>query len=60
MGETVEWYQLTTPWACGGIAVVGGVVVEGAPIFRKLIRQRLDRLIASGYRVHRLEGGTEP
>jgi len=34
------WYLLDTKWACGGVRVQDGRIVEGAPIFRKLIGQR--------------------
>ena len=38
------WYQLDTKWGCGGIKVENGIVVEGAPIFRKLISEKITKL----------------
>lgn len=37
-GATPGW--IDTGWACGGIEVLDGVVVGGAPIFRKFYGQR--------------------
>lgn len=39
---------LDTGWACGGILVRGGVIVGGAPIFRKLCGQVLSTVLARG------------
>lgn len=38
---TILFYQLDTGWACGGIFVREGRVTGGAPIFRRLIGQKL-------------------
>jgi len=31
------WYWYSLPWATGAICVRDGVIVDGAPIFRKMI-----------------------
>ncbi len=35
------WYQLDTGWACGGVRIERGRIVEGAPIFGKMIGQAI-------------------
>lgn len=50
----LRWYWIDTRWGCGGVGVdAAGVVKEGAPIFRKLLGERLDRL-AGIYKVRGL------
>lgn len=49
------WYQLDTGWACGGIEVVDGKIVGGAPIFRRLVGQRIESL-AQSYRTVAIDG----
>lgn len=50
---TNELYLLETRWACGGIAVSGGVIITAAPIFKKLLGARLDS-ITKRYKVTRI------
>lgn len=35
-------YQIDSGYACAGVFVKDGIIVYAAPIFRKLIGQRLD------------------
>jgi len=37
-------YLLDTKWACGLIIVRDGTIVDGAPIFRKLFGQSIDKI----------------
>ena len=39
------WYQLRTPFACGGVQVKQGRICETAPIFRRLRGQRLEDVL---------------
>jgi hypothetical protein len=40
-----SWFQLDTGWACGGVEVnEKGLIVSGAPIFRKLIGQSMYKM----------------
>jgi hypothetical protein len=42
-------WQLDTLWGCGGVWVDdAGRIVDGAPIFRRLLGQRLDIVIQRG------------
>lgn len=45
-------YWIYTKWACGGIKVEKGIVVSGAPIFKRLIGQRLQEL----QRIYKVKG----
>ncbi len=38
----VETYWVDTGWACGAMDVCGGIVVAGAPIFRRFRGQSFD------------------
>jgi len=38
------WYWIDTGWGCGGIITSNGIVVDGAPIFRKLRGQLVSKL----------------
>jgi hypothetical protein len=31
------WYWYSTKWACGGVAVKDRVIIDGCPIYRKMI-----------------------
>lgn len=31
------WYWYNTPWACGGVKVAKGLIVDACPIYRKMI-----------------------
>jgi hypothetical protein len=44
MQEVPGDYWIDTGWGCGGIVVRGGKVVDGAPIFRKLIGEPIAKL----------------
>jgi hypothetical protein len=47
-----EWYQLDTGWACGGIHLQEGKIVETAPIFRKAFMGKTVELLRyMGYKV---------
>lgn len=35
-------YWIDTAWACGGIVVEAGMIISGAPIFRRLVGQRFE------------------
>ena len=38
------WHWFDTQWGCGGIESVDGVVVSGAPIFRRFQGARIEDL----------------
>jgi hypothetical protein len=40
MTEERVWYWIDTGWACGGVVVLKGVVVDCAPIFRRSMMGR--------------------
>lgn len=42
---TTHW--LDTGWGCGGVIIKDGYIKGGAPIFRKLIGRRVDKLPSS-------------
>ena len=48
-------HLLDTKWACGLIIVRDGIIVDGAPIFRKLFGQSIDK-IGKIYKIVKLEG----
>jgi hypothetical protein len=37
-----ELYQLTTTYACGGLVVIDGVVVDACPIYRRFAGHTLE------------------
>jgi hypothetical protein len=43
-----ETYWLNTGWATGGVIVEDGIIIDGAPIFRKLIGQKLVDVMTKG------------
>jgi len=45
-------HLLDTKWACGLIIVRDGIIVDGAPIFRKLFGQSIGKI----YKIVKLEG----
>lgn len=49
----MTWWWVDTGWACGGLEVVDGRVVGGAPIFGKFCGQRFER-IRKHYRTKQL------
>jgi len=51
----IEWWWIDTRWACGGIKTKDGVVIYGAPIFKKFKGQSIQRLCRS-YKVEKLRG----
>jgi len=54
----MPWYQLTTPYACGGIEVRNGKVVNTAPIFYKLLGQNIHKF-PSTYKLEKLMTSNE-
>lgn len=40
------WYWLNTTYACGGIRVLNGLVVEACPIYRKWLGKPILGIIA--------------
>jgi hypothetical protein len=44
-----RWWLLDTGWACGGVATRAGVIVDGAPIFRRLLGQRFAAVVLAGH-----------
>lgn len=42
--ENGIWYYIDTGWGCGAIIVKRGIVVDSAPIFRKLRGKRISYL----------------
>ena len=57
--STERWYWIDTGWACGGLVVKEGKVVDSAPIFRKFRGQTITHL-AQHYSVVALRGEEEP
>lgn len=55
----MKLYWIDTGWACGGIWVKDGFVVNGAPIFRKFNGQTLEKLMKS-YKVILCEEHNDP
>ena len=53
----MDEYLLDTKWACGLIIVKDGIVIDGAPIFRKLFGQSLLKL-QKIYKVTEMVGDT--
>ena len=53
----MDEYLLDTKWACGLIIVKDGIVIDGAPIFRKLFGQSLLKL-QKIYKVTEMGGDT--
>lgn len=43
--STDGWYWVDTGYACGGIKVVDGRVVQGAPIFNRMIGRPFSQLV---------------
>ena len=52
----LKLYWIDTRWACGGIITQFGIVIDGAPIFRKFIGQNIARL-AKSYKFIECAGG---
>jgi uracil-DNA glycosylase family 4 len=42
--SVADLYQIDTGWGCGGIFVENGIIVGGAPIFKKLFGETLDKI----------------
>lgn len=47
------WYWIDTGWGCGGIKCIDDIVIEGAPIFRKLFGSSI-RTLEKIYKVEKL------
>ena len=55
MQTSMTEYLLDTKWACGLIIVRDGIIVDGAPIFRKFFGQSIDK-ISKIYKITLLGG----
>lgn len=40
-GDDPKLYQIDSGYACAGVLVLNGVIFKAAPIFRRLIGQRI-------------------
>jgi len=50
------WYQLDTRWGCGGVKVKDAIIIEAAPVFKKLKWQNIaDIVVKGGYKITKLE-----
>lgn len=54
MADKLRWVLVKSRYACAGVGVDSeGIIRDAAPIYRKLIGQRLDDILRhKGYRVH--------
>lgn len=47
-------FFIDTRWGCGGVEAIEGIIVGGAPIFRKFYGQTIDEL-SKCYKIHHME-----